>query len=196
MDYNNINPESITDLDELVELWNMVVAQRNFLSKKQKTNQVKDEIQYLDARLDLIKKQEKILKANKRRQNLLDKKRKEQIEKEKNEKRDEEFKTNAIKVKEENLKEKAKLELELESIKSELDEKEEQLIKFIKEIGLDRIRNKYNVVKKQVDKFDIYKGCKCTHPYSLDDSHRYVVSYGFETEYCHTCPLCGLTYNY
>jgi len=44
MDYNNINPESITDLDELIELWNMVVAQPNFLNKKIKTVLVKDEI--------------------------------------------------------------------------------------------------------------------------------------------------------
>ena len=54
----------------------------------------------------------------------------------------------------------------------------------------------YTKLKKQVDIFDLYKGIKCTHPYEFDNSHRYVVSYGFETEYCHTCPLCGKKYNY
>jgi hypothetical protein len=81
-------------------------------------------------------------------------------------------------------------------IKSDLDEKEEQLNQFIKQIGLDQVRDKYTKLKKQVDTFDLYKGIKCTHPYEFDNSHRYVVSYGFDTEYCHTCPLCGKKYNY
>ena len=56
MDYNNINPELITDLEEL---WNLVVAQRNFLNKKTKTNQLTEDIEYLNSRLENIKNKKK-----------------------------------------------------------------------------------------------------------------------------------------
>ena len=76
MDINNINPESILNLDELVDLWNVTISKRNFLNKQTKTNEIKKEISYLDDRLELIKKQEKKLKTEKRKQILQNKKRK------------------------------------------------------------------------------------------------------------------------
>ncbi len=196
MDINNINPESILNLDELVDLWNVTISKRNFLNKQTKTNEIKKEISYLDDRLELIKKHEKKLKTEKRKQILQNKKRKLEEEEFKKISRDKIFREDAIKVKESNGKKKENLESELAIIKSDLDEKEEQLNQFIKQIGLDQVRDKYTKLKKQVDTFDLYKGIKCTHPYEFDNSHRYVVSYGFDTEYCHTCPLCGKKYNY
>ena len=196
MDIKNINPESITNLDELIDLWNVTVSERNFINKQKKTEIIIKELTYLNDRLEQIKKHEKKLKTERRKQISLDKKRKlEEEEFEKN-KRDKIFREDAIKVKESNEKNKAKLESELKIIKSDLDEKEEQLNQFIKQIGLDKVREKYQKLKKQVDSFDLYKGIKCTHPYQFDNAHRYVVSYGFDTEYCHTCPLCEKKYNY
>ncbi len=196
MDIKNINLESITNLDELIDLWNVTVSQRNFINKQKKTETIVKELNFLDDRLEQIKKHEKKLKTERRKQILENKKRKLEEEEFQKNKRDKIFREDAIKVKESNGKNKAKLESELTIIKTDLDEKEKQLNQFIKEIGLDKVKEKYKELKKQVNSFDLYKGIKCTHPYQFDNAHRYVVSYGFDTEYCHTCPLCEKTYNY
>ena len=197
MNYDDIDPDTINSIDEITDYLNLKISEYNYIFSK-KNNNNKKRLDELSELHEKIKKRRNYLRKEERKAQREKEKEIEQEKENKRLKRDEEL-LEKIRV-EKDFKEKrcGEINNELSLLQQELNEKNDLINKYRKELEMDKLEKNISILEKELK--DVKKKSVCPHPYQCDfankykfngECHTWIESYGFDREYGHCCPLCN-----